>query len=118
MAKTMFIFYTICKDPKREKELSDWYDKIHIPDVEAVPGVLSCIRFRITDKQLVEDAPGTRFDGGVPTYLSIVESSDEIDLATTRLREDIAQWQAAGRMSDLFEIISMATVSQVNPPPA
>lgn len=116
MAKTMFVFFTRCKDPSREKELSDWYDNIHIPDVLTVPGVISCIRFRISDQQLVDDAPRLTFDAGLPTYLSIVESRDDISVATARLREGIAQWQAAGRMSDLYEMISMATVTHVNPP--
>jgi hypothetical protein len=117
MARTMFVFYTMCKDPKREKELSDWYDNVHIPDVESLPGVLSCVRFEISDKQLTDGAPATKFDGGRPRYLSIVESEDDVDLASTRLRDGIAQWHAANRMSDLFDVISMATVSQVNPPP-
>lgn len=116
MAKTVFIFFTNCKDPARAKELGDWYDNIHIPDVESVPGVRSCIRYRVADHQLAEEAK--RPDGGVPTYISIVESEDDAELAIARLREGIAKWEKANRMVDLFEITSMATYTQLNPPAA
>lgn len=116
MAKTVFIFHTICKDPARAKELSDWYDNIHIPDVEAVPGVPSCIRYKITNHRVAEGFKSP--DNGVPTYISIVESEDDAELATVRLCEGIAKWARENRGSDLYEITSMAVYSQLNPPAA
>lgn len=120
MAKTLFVFLTICKDPAREQELSDWYDKIHIPDVEAVPGVLSCRRYRICE-DIFNDVK--RPDGGVPKYISIVESSDAVEVAKTRLRQGVEKWAAAKRISltpeeNLFEVISEAVVTIANPPSA
>jgi hypothetical protein len=40
MAKYLFIAQCDCLDPDQEKEVIDWLDKIHIPDVLATPGIV------------------------------------------------------------------------------
>src|SRR5690606_37502740 len=92
--RTIFLFYTVCKDKSREKDLSDWYNDIHIPDVEAIPGFTRCVRYRITG--LSQTGEPARRD--VPgDYLSIVESIDDPETAIANLQKAIPEWQAAGR---------------------
>lgn len=38
-------------DPGAEAEFTDWYNTEHLPDLAAVPGVLSARRFRATDTE-------------------------------------------------------------------
>lgn len=115
--KTIFLFYTVCKDKSREKELSDWYDDIHIPDVEAIPGVTSCVRYRITE---LSQAGGNKPKELPGDYVSIVESIDEPKVAIANLQEAIPKWRESGRIGvgagDLFEVVSSAIISRENPP--
>lgn len=116
MTKTIFLFYTVCKDKNREQELGDWYNDIHIPDVEAIPGFTRCVRYRITDLGLAggatRDVPGD--------YLSVVESNDEPEVAIKNLQIASEQWRLAGRIGvgagDLFQVVSSSIVVRENPP--
>ncbi len=112
MAKTIFLFYTECRDPERDQELSDWYDDIHIPDVEAIPGFTSCIRYRLTDQQLGNEPQSQNIKA---TYLSIVEADVDVDTAVARLGEAVAEWTERGRMTDLFQIVSSRIITEENP---
>ncbi len=40
--------------PGREAEFNDWYDNRHIPDVLAIPGVISAQRFGLAPAQRME----------------------------------------------------------------
>ena len=115
--KTIFLFYTVCKDKSREKDLSDWYDDIHIPDVEAIPGFTSCVRYRITELSQAGDTQPKELPGD---YLSIVESTDEPEVAIANLQKAVPEWREAGRIGvgagDLFEVISSAIITRENPP--
>lgn len=117
MAKTIFLFYTICKDPSRDKELSDWYDKIHIPDVEAIPGFTSCIRYKLTDSQMSPDRPQQQDIKA--TYLSIVEAEVDVDTAIANLQKASASWRERGRIGqgagDLFQVVSSKIITETNP---
>jgi hypothetical protein len=115
--KTIFLFFTVCKDKDREKELSDWYDDIHIPDVEAIPGFTTCVRYRISDLTQT----GDKATHGLPgDYLSVVESVDGPEIAIANLQKAIPDWVAAGRIGvgagSLFEVLSSAIVVRENPP--
>lgn len=112
MAKTIFLFFTNCRDPEREQELSDWYDNTHIADVEAIPGFTSCTRYRLTDQKF-GDGPETQDIRA--TYLSIVAAELDVETAIARLGEAAAQWNERGRMTDLFEIVSSRIITEENP---
>ena len=112
MAKTIFLFYTVCRDAEREQELGDWYDAIHIPDVESIPGFSSCIRYRLTDEQLVNDPESQQIDA---SYLSIVEAELDQEEAKSRLAEAIKDWHERGRMTDLFQVVSSSIIVESNP---
>jgi hypothetical protein len=112
MARTTILFYTNCRDPARAQELSDWYDRIHIPDVVAVPGFRSCSRHR-----LMREPFGTpSADSGVAaTYLSIVEADVDAETAKANLARAVADWHSRGRMSDLFQVVWSEILEQENP---
>lgn len=46
MPRFQYVVMTQC-EPGREAEFEDWYENRHIPDVAAVPGVVSARRFHI-----------------------------------------------------------------------
>ncbi|GAA1850623.1 hypothetical protein GCM10009836_33130 [Pseudonocardia ailaonensis] len=66
------MIHTVFSDvvsPDREVEFNDWYSRIHVPDVTAIPGVVSARRFRVADQK-------SAFDGEVAggcRYLVIYE---------------------------------------------
>ena len=69
--KGLLMLFVQCTDPAREDEFNEWYNSIHIHDVEDSPGVIAGHRFVNCDekdaerKYLIlyeldnEDAPGT-----------------------------------------------------------
>ena len=42
--------------PGRDAEYSDWYDKVHIKELQAIPGVVSARRFKLASTQVSEAA--------------------------------------------------------------
>lgn len=38
--------------PDRLDEFNDWYDRVHIPDVLSIPGVLGARRYELADDQI------------------------------------------------------------------
>lgn len=38
--------------PDRVDEFNEWYERVHIPDVLGIPGVLSARRYELADDQL------------------------------------------------------------------
>jgi hypothetical protein len=113
--KTVFLFYTKCVDAEREDELSTWYDDVHIPDVEAIPGFTTCTRYHLTDRSLAEQGTGSSGSAHEATYLSIVEAEVGLDDAISRLREASQDWRGRGRMIDLFQVLSAEIVTVANP---
>ena len=112
MTKTTFLFYTNCRAAGREQELSEWYDNIHIPDVEAIPGFAACARYRLTNRRLGNVGPSQEI---AASYLSIVETNLDADTAIARLSAAVADWASRGRMSDLFEVVASEIVTEENP---
>ncbi len=49
MANTGFLLVTMQPPPAFEEEFNVWYDSEHIPERLAVPGVLTALRFVVTD---------------------------------------------------------------------
>ncbi len=86
-----------CKDPKREKEFNDWYDRIHIPDVlGGCPDIKSATRY-------VLYAPAR----GHGRYLAVYEiETMDIDRTMAAHKANIEAKYAAGRKSDLLELVS------------
>ncbi len=50
MEKYVMFVMTNC-EPGTDAEFNDWYDRIHLPDVLKVPGVVAAQRYKLTDEQ-------------------------------------------------------------------
>jgi hypothetical protein len=87
--------------PERDGELNEWYDRVHIPELLAVPGFVSARRFRRIDGDGDGDA-----DGG-PEYLAVYEI--EADDLAAPLRE-LRRRSAAGETT-------RSDALQLDPPP-
>jgi hypothetical protein len=71
----------------RDAEYNEWYDSVHIPDLERLDGVLGARRFRLADM----DSPQT----GHPPYLALYE----LDVAdVSEFPQVIRRAIAEGRM--------------------
>jgi hypothetical protein len=106
MAKWLLVVYTDCADPSREAEFNEWYDKIHLPDVLEMPGIVRATRFVNSDP-----------DAGPGKFLATYEiDSADIDQTMATLRERLAKLREAGRYSDLLVRVSLATYRQITPP--
>jgi hypothetical protein len=88
-------------DPSRDDEFNEWYADTHIPEVCAIPGIVSARRYK------VHDAGFVRADPSAPRYLAIYEI-DTDDLADPL--EELVTRAGDGR-------IAMSDVLQLDPPP-
>ena len=69
--------------PGREAEFERWYDEHHVPDMLAVPGVMTAQRFRLSDATGQGD-PGW-------SYLAFYElDTDDPDTLMAEIRRRIA----------------------------
>ena len=112
--KTVFLFYSTCVDPARESELSAWYDDVHIPDVEALPGFTSCARYHLTDPVLSQGSVVDSVERKA-TYLTIMEADVGLVEGFSRLRAATEDWKSRGRYTDAFHIESAQIVTIANP---
>jgi ketosteroid isomerase-like protein len=80
MARGAYVVRVRPVSPEREGELNEWYDRVHIPQLLAVPGFVSARRFR-------------RVGDSGPEYLTVYEI--EADDVETPLRE-LRRRSAAG----------------------
>ena len=55
--RAIWIMLSNCTDPARDAEYNEWYNKMHIPDLTATPGVLSGQRYKNLRPQLAPDEP-------------------------------------------------------------
>jgi hypothetical protein len=49
MDKYLYLAFSDCRDPAREKEYVDWYTKLHIPDMLETPGMKKAAFFQAVD---------------------------------------------------------------------
>ena len=57
MAKYSMVVMTNC-EPGTDAEFNDWYDRIHLPDVLRVPGIVAAQRYKLTAEQRRTTHPG------------------------------------------------------------
>jgi hypothetical protein len=69
----------------REDEFNEWYDRVHVPDLLAIAGVVSAQRFDLLDAEIVRAA------GWTPEqrYLAIYEIDEDPDTVMARVREAV-----------------------------
>ena len=62
----------------RDDEFNDWYTNVHLPDVLAIPGIISAERFRLAPAQRNPDQPYH--------YLAIYEiETDDLAFITSEI---------------------------------
>lgn len=97
MEKWLLLVEANCKDPGRQAEFDAWYDTVHIPDIlSGSPGFQTATRYVIK-----YPAPGRG------NYLALYEfETDDIDTTMEAHRKNVQEKYAAGRDSELLEIVS------------
>ncbi len=81
----------------REREYNEWYQKVHLPDVVAIPGVKSAQRFRLK----LPLGPGVERQ----PYLAVYDiETDDVDRVVSELKSRTAD----GRM-----VISTAMSTEI-----
>lgn len=96
MGRWLLMVGTNCKDETRDSEFNHWYDTIHIPDVLSSPGFKSAARYLAKDPEK-----------GKGKYLAIYEiETEDIKKTLKTSLENIESKRAAGRWTDLLEIVT------------
>jgi hypothetical protein len=102
----LFIVTSNCSDPAREREFSDWYTQVHLPDI------LSTGLFH-TAYRYVHTAP----QSGQGKYIALYETdADDPARAVAELRNHRHKWVDTGRLSDVLQVVSRATYTRLYPP--
>jgi hypothetical protein len=96
MEKWLVLVETNCKVATRDAEFNHWYDTIHLPDVLSAPGYKGATRYAIKD-------PANKKG----KYLAIYEiETEDIKKTLEASMKNMESKKAAGRWSDLLEIVS------------
>jgi hypothetical protein len=96
MDKWVLVVGTNCSDPEREDEFNDWYDNTHLPDVLETPGFLGATRYE-------NPAPA---EGEAKFWAFYEIETDDIDAFMKKNAENLDKKRAAGRFTDLLQIVS------------
>jgi hypothetical protein len=100
VARALLLVRSKPTTPQREGEYNDWYDRVHLKDVLAIPGVVAASRYRLSERQLAP--PGDDADRG---YLAVYEIEAEDPKAV------LTALQAGGAQMQLTDAMEM------DPPP-
>ena len=85
----------------KEAEFNEWYDKVHIPELLAIPGMLSATRYDLRDAEVY------RVEGGMPQehrYLTIYEMEGDADAILAKIMEGVSSGEIV--MSDSLDLPS------------
>lgn len=85
----------------KEDEFNEWYDTVHIPELLAVPGMLSATRYALHEAAIYH-VPG----GVVPEhkYMCVYEMEGDVDAIMGKIREAVADGRI--HMSDSLDLPS------------
>ncbi len=84
-----------------DNEFNEWYDNVHIPDLLAIPGMLSAQRHDLRDAAMYH-ADGGRLPE--QRYLVVYEMEGDVDAIMVKIREAVAEGQIV--MSDSLDMSS------------
>lgn len=87
--------------PGRDDEFNEWYDNVHVPELLAVPGMVSAQRYRLRDAAIYH-AEG----GAVPDhrYAIIYEMEGDVDAILGKIQQGVADGQI--HMADCLDMSS------------
>lgn len=106
MEKWLLTVESNCSDTAREKELNEWYDTIHLPDILETPGFVRAARYENTN-------PGE----GQGKFLAMYEiETDDLGQTMAQFSEIVNGKAAQGRMSDLVMAVGGGLYRQITPP--
>jgi hypothetical protein len=89
MTKFLFIAQCDCVDPDRDKEVIDWLDKVHIPDVLATPGIVRAERYININSE----------ENKRPRYVAMYEiETDNIEKFQAELNQTLEKIISTGRI--------------------
>ena len=103
MAKWVMVVATNCADSSREAEFTEWYDKIHVPDILKTPGFVRANRYEAIEPSESE----AKF---LAVYEIEAEDIDEVKRELAKGRE----WRHAKRYSELLVVLSSRTYRQIS----
>lgn len=93
-------------DPSREKELNDWYDSIHLPDILETPGFVRAVRYENTNPS-----------DGQGKFVAMYEiETDDLARTMAEFTEQVNSRAAQGRMSDAVVAVGGALYRQITLP--
>ena len=99
----IYLVKTEPSEPNREREFNEWYDKIDIPDVLAVP---SFLRARRAVAQSAIQYPDVRPGQGDGSYVALYDiAADNIDKSIIDLYVAARKMNALGRSSDALRVV-------------
>ena len=106
MEKWLLTVESNSSDPGREKELNDWYDNIHLPDILETPGFMRASRYENTNPS-----------EGQGKFLAMYEIETN-DLAQTMadFAENLNNKTAQGRLSELVMAVGGGMYRQITTP--
>ena len=95
-----------CCDPSREKDFSDWYNNIHLPDILEIPGFMHAAFYE-----------NTNTSEGQSKFLAIYEiETDDLAGTMTKFEEVVNARGKQGRMSDLGVAVGGGLYRQAGAP--
>jgi hypothetical protein len=103
MPKALYLVYTNCEEG-REAEFNEWYEKVHLPDLLSVEGIVGAQRFRLSGP-----GPQTLNRAGEPAvaqFLAVYEfDTEDTDAVLKRIGESRSKWQ----MFDGMQLVAGAS---------
>ncbi|MCJ7522191.1 MAG: hypothetical protein MUP21_08255 [Dehalococcoidia bacterium] len=106
MQKWLLTVESNCSDPSKEKELNDWYDNVHLPDILETPGFLCAARYENTNPA-----------EGQGKFIAMYEiETGDLEKTMTVFSENVNSKAAQGRMSDLVIAVGGGLYRQITPP--
>ena len=85
----------------KDDEFNEWYDNVHIPELLAVPGMLSAQRYDLRDAEIY------RMEGGAQPehrYLLIYEMEGDVNAIMQKIQESVATGEI--NMADCLDMSS------------
>ena len=106
MQKWLLTVESNCIDPSREKELNDWYDKVHLPDILETPGFLRASRYENTNPS-----------EGQGKFMAMYEiETDDLGETMALFAENLNSKTAQGRLSETIIAVGGGLYRQITPP--
>jgi len=95
-----------CFDPSKEKEFSDWYNNIHLPDILEIPGFMHAAFYENSNPS-----------EGQGKFLATYEiETDDLVVTLAAFNEIVNARAEQGRMSDLGVAVGGGLYRQVSAP--